>query len=79
MKYSDFYNTVGEKSYRKYKFSNEHGEQFIVIKTKSVPEIWFVTGDETDWEMQRLFHPSFDIYSPKELLEISKAIKELSQ
>lgn len=77
MKYSDFYNQVGRKSYFKSHFKNKHGEEYIVIRTKSLPEAYFVTGDETDWEMQPLFHSKFDVWSAEEIVKLGQALSNL--
>ena len=78
MKYAEFFNQFGRKAYKQYKFKNKHGEVYHVIKTKSLPAVWFITGDETDWDMLRLFHPDMDIYSKDELWEISNALRMLA-
>lgn len=77
MKYSDFYNTVTDMGYHKSKFTNKHGEEYVVIRTKSLPQMYFIAGHETDWEMQPLFHPKFDVWSAEEIVKLGQALSNL--
>lgn len=78
MTYSDFYNKFPKKFSRK-SFKNKHGERFYVIRTKTKPELYLITGDEYDWEMTPLFSDKFDIYTKQEVRELGKALQELSK
>ncbi len=78
MKYSDFYNKY-LKAYTKKTFKNELGERFYIVKTKTVPPVYLVTGDETDWNMQPLSHPKFNIYSDNEVRELGKILQEFNK
>lgn len=57
-------------------FTNRHGERFS-ISSNGV----FVTfkGDETKWEMVRLFNPEFDIWSARELVLLGKALIKIGE
>lgn len=77
MNYSEFYNTLKKKDYEKVEFTNEHGERYFLIKTKGAPEAYFITGDECDWEMIPLFHPSFDVWSSEEITLLGQALQKI--
>ncbi len=79
MTYSEFYNKFPKDSYTRKSFKNEHGERFYVIKTKGFLTIYFITGDETDWDMQPLFHAGFSLYSDGEVREIGKILQEFNK
>jgi hypothetical protein len=67
-------------------FKNEYGEQFVVMKHIDVPwvpsSIYFIAGDETDWEIyeynfkSHLMYQSF-LLNNKEDEEIQKIISSL--
>lgn len=77
MNYSDFYNKFGAKRYFKSHFKNEHGEEYIVIRTKTLPEVYFITGHETDWEVMPLFSNEFNIWSAEEIVKLGQALANL--
>jgi hypothetical protein len=77
--YTDFFNKFGSNSYSKSTFINQHGEKFIVIKTKTVPQMYLFTGDETDWEVKRLFSSEFDLWDNDEISKLASALKRLSK
>lgn len=75
MKYTEFYDRF-KGMYTKVRFTNEHGEDFILIKTKPMP-MYFITGAEFDWDVERLFNKSFDIWSDEEIKLLGKALGEI--
>lgn len=76
MKYEDFYREW-KGQYYKSKFTNKHGEDYIVLRTKSLPSMYFVTGDETDWDVMPLFDGKFDIWSSEEIVKLGQALANL--
>lgn len=76
MNYQDFWKMF-DGDYDKYKFTNKHEEKFILIRTRTKPKIWFIAGDETDWELVRLFNSGFDVFSDEELLSLADGITRI--
>lgn len=58
-------------------FMNQHGEKFVLFKGPTGTVIFF--GDETDWELQRLFDKGFDMWSNEELHLLGTALITLSK
>lgn len=59
-------------------FHNEHGEIFQIYRTDGPFQAVLLCGDETDGQMQPLFHPNFDIFSNEELYKLGAALQKLS-
>lgn len=72
MKYQTFYDAF-KNAYTHVDFTNEHGERFKIIRSN---ENTFITGDEFDWDVHKLFN---EHYSDEEIRKLGEALIKLSE
>lgn len=63
-------------NYYQAEFTNKHGEQFILLKPKSLPTL-HITGQELNNGVIPLFNKDFDIWTNEELLRLADAIRQV--